>query len=87
MGIYAGGIPRQVRILYIPNEQLGAVRGGMAKVTALEPDVRYHAEYFNPKTGACRSLGPVEPDAQGEWTLPIPPIFQDWLLILHAGPQ
>ena len=85
MAIYAGGIPRQVRILYIPNEQIGTIRGGKAKVTALEPDVRYQAEYVNPKTGVHHSLGPVEPDDQGEWTLPIPPIFQDWVLILRAG--
>jgi hypothetical protein len=85
MALYAAGIPGQVRILFIPNEQLGAVRSGMAKVIALEPGVHYHALYVNPKDGARHELGVVEPDAEGEWTLPIPPIFQDWVLILTAG--
>lgn len=75
---YAAGIPRQVRVLFVPS----FVR--IQQVKELEPDVSYRAFYFNPKTAIEYNLGVVTPDAEGNWRPPGPPVFQDWVLVLEA---
>ncbi len=76
---YAGGIPGQVRILYWP------LMWGAPKVKALEPDARYRAFLFNPVNGDEHDLGRVEPDPNGDWSIPLRrlPIYQDWVLALE----
>jgi hypothetical protein len=81
---YAAGIPRQVRLIYMP---VGAVRitnKDQPFLKELEPGLNYHASYFDPKTGDVYDLGTISGDAQGTHQVPKPPILQDWVLILEA---
>jgi hypothetical protein len=48
----------------------------------LEPSVAYHAIFFNPATGKEQEIGRVTPDSSGSWDIPMPPIFQDWVVVL-----
>jgi hypothetical protein len=75
---YAGGIPRELRLIYLP--QTWAF--GHRKVQNLEPGIRYQASYFRPITGKEYPVGIVEPDAVGAWTIPPPPVLGDWVLAL-----
>jgi hypothetical protein len=83
MSAYAAGIPGGVRLVYLPAEMVWQVWRGQARLKQLEPDVSYRAFYFDPKTGEEIGLGTVQGDAQSEWTLPKPPIFQDWVLVVE----
>ncbi|MGH9662853.1 MAG: DUF4038 domain-containing protein, partial [Bryobacteraceae bacterium] len=75
---YAAGIPKEVRIFFLPD-------GNPPVVQALESGVSYDAYFFNPATGAEHELGRVPADASGNWKAPQTPIFQDWILVLHKG--
>jgi hypothetical protein len=44
----------------------------------------YRAFLFDPATGQEMSLGEARGDEQGDWTTPVLPKFQDWLLILES---
>jgi hypothetical protein len=73
---YAAGIPRELRILFCPpvwNPPL---------VKGIESDVRYRAFFFNPATGKETPIGPVTPDASGDWRPPVFPIYQDWVVVM-----
>jgi hypothetical protein len=80
----AGGIPGQVRFIYLP------LFGNNVEVRRIEKTARYRAFLFNPVNGQEQPLGPVTPDAHGTWRLPFLiqggswarlPLFQDWLLV------
>ncbi len=73
---FAGGIPGELRLVYVPAYQWRVT------VTALEEDVRYRALLFDPATGHEISLGEVRGDSDGRWTTPVLPKFQDWLIVL-----
>jgi hypothetical protein len=79
MAPYAAGIPRQVRIIFVPGAFIR-----VQQIRHLEPDVTYQASYINPADGAEQVIGPVKADPAGTWAPPPPPIFQDWLLVLEA---
>jgi hypothetical protein len=83
VSVYAAGIPSQVRVIFIPAEEVWTVWRGQATIRALEAGVTYHAFYFNPKTGAETDLGIVQVDSTESYVLPKPPIFQDWVLVLE----
>ncbi len=78
---FAGGIPGKVRVVFLPS--------GVWNISfkGIEGQVRYHARLFDPVTGELRDLGPVKPDDQGNWQLPLnrPPVYQDWVVVLEAG--
>ena len=74
---YAAGIPREVRVIFTPP------KWDMPKIKKLEPDVNYRAFFFNPATGKEHDCGPVKPDRTGTWTPPVPPIYQDWVIVLE----
>ncbi|MEW6753402.1 MAG: DUF4038 domain-containing protein [Candidatus Latescibacterota bacterium] len=84
ISVYAAGVPGKVRVLFIPAETCWAAWGGNMTVKDLETGVRYRARYVDPKTGEEHDLGPVPASAEGQFTVPKPPVFQDWLLILEA---
>ena len=73
---YAAGVPREVRVVYIPGFSSVLVKG-------IEPDTCYRAFYMDPKDGEEIDLGEVAPDEDGNWQSPKPPIFQDWVLVLE----
>jgi len=79
---YAAGIPGEVRVVFLPFFTVGAV------FKELESDISYRAFLFNPVNGREHDLGAVTPDANGDWTPPLPrsrpPIFQDWVLVIET---
>lgn len=79
---YAAGIPRKVRIIYFHTfVQLAPLQA----VNNLEADVRYAAFFFNPSTAERFALGEVNPDENGNWQPPQPPVFRDWILVLDSN--
>ena len=76
---YTGGIPGQVRVVFLPTEVWGIT------VKDIELGISYRAFLFNPATGQEQEIGVVESDDQGNWRLPLsrPPIYQDWVLVLE----
>lgn len=78
---FAGGIPGEVRMIFLPSGIWGIT------VKGIEPDIPYRARLFNPVNGSERDIGEVKPDGQGNWKLPLsrPPFYQDWILILEIA--
>ncbi|MEI6655177.1 MAG: DUF4038 domain-containing protein [Verrucomicrobiota bacterium] len=87
-GGYAAGIPGEVRIIYLPRRNIYNWDGPTVK--NLEPDVDWHAYYFDPATGRQFDQGVLKARAQaGDATaqavefkknVPSP---QDWVLVLE----
>jgi hypothetical protein len=77
---FAGGIPGEVRVLFLPSGVWGVT------LTGIEAGAEYRALLFSPVDGSEQDLGAVRPDAEGRWKPPLsrPPIFQDWVLVLEA---
>jgi hypothetical protein len=75
---FAAGIPGELRLIYVPAYQWRVT------VKSLEPGTSYRALLFDPATGQEMSLGEGRGDEQGDWTTPVLPKFQDWLLILES---
>lgn len=73
---YAGGIPGELRIVFMPNQNPVVVKH-------LEAGVKYRAFYFDPSHGSELALGEVVGDEKGEWRAPKPPIYRDWVLVLE----
>ena len=83
---YAAGIPATLRVVFIPGDAhalLSLVQDRQFLFKGLEPDVQYRGLYFNPKDGNQHNLGTVSGDAQGNYVLPLPPIRQDWVVVLE----
>jgi hypothetical protein len=80
---YAAGIPGKVRLFFIPTEAVRITAAGQPKIKGLEASLNYRAFYFDPSTGSEYDLGTVTGDAQGDYTLPKPPIFRDWVFVLE----
>jgi hypothetical protein len=77
---YATGIPKEVRVVYIP-----AFGQGLLKVKEIEQGITYCAFYFDPRNGREYNIGTVFPDEKGDWQLPKPPIIQDWVLVTERN--
>ncbi len=77
---YAAGIPGELRIIYIP-QRIYNWTGPLLK--KLEPDIQYHAFYFNPINGDEYDLGSISGNSKGQWQAPEVPLCQDWVLILE----
>jgi len=80
--LYAGGIPEEVRFVYIPWH---GVIWSEFKMNGIEPGITYYAFWFNPRTGQRHDIGMVAPNGNGEWQLPTAPVIQDWVLVLEKG--
>jgi hypothetical protein len=76
---YCAGIPRELRIVFMPP------LWDAPAITQLEPDLPYHAFYFNPATGKEYDAGKALADSSGRWQPPVAPVFQDWVLVLDRG--
>ena len=73
------GIPRRLRLVYVPLLWSPPVLKG------IEADVQYRAYYFDPCTGAEYKLGLVTADESGNWqAAAAPPEAHDWLIVLEA---
>lgn len=74
------GIPRRLRLVYLP------WKWNMPALLGLEQEISYTASFFDPITGGRREIGPVQPDADGRWQIPMPGEVHDWILIVEAAP-
>jgi hypothetical protein len=75
---YAAGIPGGVRFVYTP------ARWDLPRVRELD-SAKYTAFLFSPTNGKRYDLGRVAPDDQASWQPPVPPIVQDWVMVLEAS--
>jgi len=87
-GCFAAGIPREVRFIYLPRRNVYNWSG--PTVRNLEPDVDWHAYYFDPATGRRFDQGVVKASAKGGDKAAAPVSFeknvpspQDWVLVLE----
>ena len=78
---YIAGIPEKLRIVYFPVNMSWVAWSERLQIIDLEENIQYHAFYFNPKTGKRHDLGTVQGHS---FTVPKPPIFQDWVVVLSA---
>jgi len=83
-GSYAAGIPKEIRLIYIPRRFF---EWSGPKIKKLEKDVTYRAFYFNPATAKEYDLGHVSKRIGGEeadtWQAPWVPMARDWVLVLE----
>lgn len=89
----AAGIPGHVRIVYFGQPYFRWMPP--SKVLAIESGADYVARWFDPIIGLFADSPdldfvrhyhvdpiPVEPDDNGSWIVPYPPVMQDWVLVL-----
>jgi hypothetical protein len=75
---YTAGIPRRLRITYVPLARAVTVKN-------FEADVRYVASCFDPISGEQSQIGAVHAGSDGSWTTSPPPgIKGDWVVALKA---
>jgi hypothetical protein len=73
------GIPRRLRLIYVP------LLWSPPVIKGIENDVGYRAYYFDPCTGAQYNLGDVTADENGNWrAAKPPPEAHDWVIVLEA---
>jgi len=83
-GLYAAGIPGEIRLIYLYNGTT-PFDPTPARVLGLEPGVRYRATFVDPRNGTEHPLGKVKRDQDGAWPIPLQPELKDWLLLLKRG--
>ncbi len=87
-GCYAAGIPGEVRFVYLPRRGVYNWNGPLVK--NLEPDVSWHAYYFDPATGRQFDQGTIPAKAGDKTAKPVDfkrnlPSPQDWVLVLERA--
>lgn len=87
-GCFAAGIPGELRFIYLPRRNIYNWAGPTVK--NLEPDVDWHACYFDPATGRKFDLGTIKAHVKAGDANAKPidfrrnvPSPQDWVLILE----
>jgi hypothetical protein len=87
-GCYAAGIQGEVRFIYLPRRNIYNWDG--PEVVNLEPDLDWHAYYFDPATGRTFDQGIVKATAKDGDPTAKPVSFkrsvpspQDWILVLE----
>jgi hypothetical protein len=83
MGVYAAGIPGRVRVFYFPAQACWLAGQGKLRILELEEGTLYKATYWDPKTAEEHNLGTVRSAESGSYIVPLPPILQDWVIILE----
>ncbi|MCY2928723.1 MAG: DUF4038 domain-containing protein, partial [Planctomycetota bacterium] len=84
-GCFAAGIPGEVRFIYLPRRNIYNWDG--PAVNNLEPDVDWHAYYFDPATGRKFDQGTIKATAKDKTAPAVTfkknvPSPQDWALVL-----
>ncbi|MFC1464649.1 MAG: DUF4038 domain-containing protein [Candidatus Brachytrichaceae bacterium NZ_4S206] len=80
---FAAGIPGQVRVLYFYDPVFPWSKDRIT-IKRLERDRQHHAFFWDPRTGAEHLIGEIQPDSKGNWPLPQPPTFQDWVVVIES---
>ena len=83
LSCYAAGIPGRIRVVYIPTMEIWTAWQGSLVIKRLEKAAVYEAMWFDPKTGETHDLGKVRGSNKGEWPVPKPPVFQDYVIVLE----
>jgi len=88
-GCFAAGIPREVRIIYLPKRNIYNWAG--PQVLDLEADLDWHVYYFDPATGRKFDQGIIRAVLKKENSAPNTfnfqknvPSPQDWILVFEA---
>ena len=55
-------------------------------IMGMAAGVPYEASWFNPRTGVTTGLGGLTPTAAGQWTVPVRPTSDDWVLLVKQNP-
>ena len=80
-GCFAAGIPGEVRFVYIPRRHIYNWDG--PEVKDFEPDIDWHAYYWDPATGRTFDQGIIKVTGGSfEKNVPSP---QDWVLVLERS--
>jgi hypothetical protein len=84
-GCFAAGIPGEVRIIYLPRRNIYNWSG--PKVLDLDPDVNWHAYYFDPASGRIFDQGGIHA-VESKSGQPVDfqrnvPSPQDWVLVIE----
>ncbi|WP_127583320.1 DUF5060 domain-containing protein [Paenibacillus koleovorans] len=82
---YCAWIPGETILIYTPI--LLTPWNDPVRLMGLEHGILYRAQFIDPRNGRSYPIGDVCADEQGEWTLPVPPIMQDWVVVLDLQPQ
>ena len=75
---YCAGIAGELRIAFLP-------AWNAPKMKQLEPGLTYRGLFFNPATGKELEIGKVTINSSGDWEIPMPPIFQDWVVVMEKA--
>lgn len=78
---HVAGISRKVRIIYLPPPSYAVA--GISAVVKLEPNVRYLASFYDPRSGSEHELGVVQ-SKDGRWAPPRTPNMQDWVIVMET---
>lgn len=78
---YAAGIPEEIRIVYLPI--FANLKYEKLYITGIEKGISYTAKWFDPINDRFIKIGPVYPDENHSWEIPVMSIFQDWVLVLE----
>ena len=81
-GMYAAGIPKEIRFIYQPKR--GIYNWSGSEVHGLEPGINYKATYIDPVTFRRFPIGETGPKG-GDFRAPAVPSPQDWVLVLEAA--
>jgi len=79
MQAYAGAIPGQAWIVFIPSAR------STIKLKSLDPNRVYRAFFFNPSDRTERAIQAARTDASCAWQVPELPIFRDWILVVEKS--
>ncbi|MBC7234501.1 MAG: DUF4038 domain-containing protein [Chloroflexi bacterium] len=80
---YAAGISAnegETRIFYFPRALVPWRE--LPRLKGLDAARSYRAFFFDPKTGAQHALSTIS--GQETWPVPLPPVMQDWVLVLEG---
>jgi hypothetical protein len=87
-GVFAAGIPGELRFIYLPRRNIYNWDGPTVK--ALEADVDWHVYYFDPATGRRCDQGILKAEGKPRERAAKPVVFkrnvpspQDWVLVLE----
>ena len=82
--LYAAGVPGEFRLVYLYRLILPWSKDARPRIVELEADRIWTARWFDPRTGAKTEIGPIAPDANGGWEIPLTPEMKDYVLALTA---
>jgi hypothetical protein len=83
---FAAGISGHVRVIFLYDPVFPWDHRARPRVLALDPGQAHRGFFWDPRTGQEIDLGALQPDRAGEWGMPLPPTFQDWLVVIESRP-